>query len=191
MPTSSNTLRITQAGLNVTANSQGKLVGTNDPLLTFNVTGLVNNPALGIDDTAGTVLSGAIMRILGETVLGNPYTILQNSLVANSNYIISFMNNYLIITGTAAAPIPGAVAPIINSNAGQVVFAGVMNNNSYSHHDNFWHISLNYDNADPGFDVMRGTSDSESTLNGSLNGCDGDFCETWSFPQQFEKVLRK
>jgi hypothetical protein len=38
---------------------------------------------------------------------------------------------------------------------------------------------------------MRGTNDLDSHSIRSLNGCDGEFCETWSFPQQFEKVLKK
>src|ERR1039457_5057972 len=52
-------LGITPAALNVAANPQSKLFGTPDPALTFGVTGLVNNLALGIADTAGSVLSGA------------------------------------------------------------------------------------------------------------------------------------
>ncbi|MDP2759408.1 MAG: hypothetical protein Q8O64_03245, partial [Sideroxyarcus sp.] len=60
---------------------------------------------------------------------------------------------------------------------------------------NFWHISLNPNNADPGFDVMRGTNDLKSRLGDRLNRCDsvsgGGFCETWSFPQQREKVDKK
>ncbi|MDP2693536.1 MAG: hypothetical protein Q8O58_01530, partial [Gallionella sp.] len=56
---------------------------------------------------------------------------------------------------------------------------------------NFWHISLNPNNADPGFDVMRGTNDLKSRLGDRLNRCDsvsgGGVCETWSFPEQREK----
>jgi hypothetical protein len=181
-----NTLAITPAALHVVANPQSKVFGTSDPALTFGVTGLVNNPALGIADTAGTVLSGALTRVPGESALGGPYAITQGSLAVNSNYTLSsFTRNNLIITGAAAEPVLGF-------NAGQVIFAGVINNEFYYRPGNFWHISLNANNADPGFDVMRGTSDLRSRLSRSLNSCDsvsgGGFCETWSFPQQREKV---
>ena len=184
-----NTLAITPAALHVAANPQSKLFGTSDPALTFSVTGLVNNPALGIADTASTVLSGALTRVPGESALGGPYAITQGSLAANSNYTLSsFTRNNLIITGAAAEPVLGF-------NAGQVIFAGVINNDFYYRPGNFWHISLNANNADPGFDVMRGTSDLKSRLSRSLNSCDsvsgGGFCETWSFPQQREKVENK
>ncbi|MDO8264515.1 MAG: YDG domain-containing protein [Gallionella sp.] len=181
-------LSITPAPLNVVANPQSKLFGTSDPALTFSVTGLVNNPALGIADTAGSVLSGALTRIPGESALGGPYTINQGNIVANSNYILSYTRNNLIITGVAAEPSLGF-------NPGQVIFTGIINNDYYQRPGNFWHISLNYNNADPGFDVMRGTNDLNSRLNRSLNSCDsvsgGGACETWSFPQQREKVDKK
>ncbi|MDO8291500.1 MAG: MBG domain-containing protein, partial [Gallionella sp.] len=184
-----NNLAITPAPLNVAANPQSKIFGESDPALTFSVTGLVNNPALGIADTADSVLSGALARIAGESALGGPYSITQGSLAANSNYTLSsFTGNNLIITGAAAEPVLGF-------NAGQVIFAGVINNEFYYRPGNFWHVSLNPNNADPGFDVMRGTNDLNSRLRRSLNPCDsvtgGGFCETWSFPQQREKVDEK
>jgi len=181
-------LGITPAALNVAAHPQSKLFGQGDPALTFSVTGLVNNPALGIADTADSVLSGALTRVPGESALGGPYAITQGTLTGNSNYALGFTHNNLIINGAAAEPVLGF-------NAGQVVFAGVINNEFYYRPGNFWHISLNPNNADPGFDVMRGTNDLNSRLRRSLNPCDsvfgGGFCETWSFPQQREKVYEK
>jgi hypothetical protein len=183
-----NTLAVMPAALEVVANPQSKLFGTSDPTLTFGVTGLVNNPALGIADTAGSVLSGALTRAPGESALGGPYAITRGSLAANSNYTLGFTRNNLIITGAAAEPILGF-------NAGQVIFAGVINNEFYYRPGNFWHISLNPNNADPGFDVMRGTNDLKSRLGDRLNRCDsvsgGGFCETWSFPEQQERVDKK
>jgi hypothetical protein len=42
---------------------------------------------------------------------------------------------------------------------------------------------------------MRGTNDLKSRLSDRLNSCDsvsgGGFCETWSFPEQREKVDKK
>ena len=177
-----NTLAITPAALSVVANPQNKLFGTGDPALTFSVAGLVDNPALGIADTAGSVLSGALARVPGESALGGPYAISQGSLAANSNYILGFTPSHLVITGAAAEPVLGF-------NAGQVIFAGVINNEFYYRPGDFWHISLNPNNADPGFDVMRGTDALSSSARSP--GCDsvfgGGFCETWSFPQQVER----
>ena len=181
----SNGLTITPAPLNVAANPQSKLFGKPDPALTFSVTGLVNNPALGIADTAVSVLSGALTRVPGESALGGPYAITQGSLASNGNYTLGFTPNNLIIIGAA-------VEPIVGFDPEQVIFAGVVNNEFYYRPGNFWHISLNPNNADPGFDVMRGTNDLNSRLRRSTSPCDsvtgGGFCETWSFPQQREKV---
>ncbi|MFH2046509.1 MAG: MBG domain-containing protein [Pseudomonadota bacterium] len=181
-------LGVTPVSLMVTADAKSKVYGTSDPTLTFSATGLVNNPALGVVDTADTVLSGALTRVPGESALGGPYAITQGTLAANSNYALGFTHNNLIIIGAAAEPVLGF-------NAGQIVFAGVINNEFYYRPGNFWHISLNPNNADPGFDVMRGTNDLNSRLRRSLNPCDsifgGGFCETWSFPQQREKIDEK
>ncbi|MCF8052482.1 MAG: hypothetical protein K9L59_14665 [Desulfobacterales bacterium] len=181
-------LTITPAALDVAANPQSKVFGTSDPALTYSVAGIVNNPALGIADTADSVLSGALTRVPGESALGGPYAITQGTLAAKCNYTLGFTPNDLIIIGAAAEPVLGF-------NAGQVIFAGVINNEFYYRPGNFWHISLNPNNADPGFDVMRGTNDLNSRLRRSMNPCDsisgGGFCETWSFPQQFEKVDEK
>jgi hypothetical protein len=183
-----NLLAITPAAMSVIANPQTKVFGQNDPALTYSVAGLVNNPALGITDTEASVLAGALTRVPGESALGGPYAITQGTLAANSNYTLSFTRNYLTIIGAAAEPVLGF-------NAEQVVFAGVINTEFYYRPGNFWHISLNPNNADPGFDVMRGTNDLNARLSRNLNACDsvsgGGFCETWSFPQQFEKADEK
>jgi len=183
-----NNLTITPAALHVAANPQSKIFGMNDPALTFNVTGLVNNPTLGIVDTADSELSGALTRVPGESALGGPYLITQGTLTAKCNYLLDYTQNNLIITGVAAEPILGF-------NAGQIIFTGIINNDTFRRPGNFWHISLNYNNADPGFDVMRGTSDLNTRAQLSLNGCDsvfgGGFCETWSFPQQRGEIDEK
>ena len=183
-----NNLGITPAPLNVAAHPQNKLFGTPDPALTFGITGLVNNLALGIADTAGSVISGALTRVPGESALGGPYAITQGTLAANSNYSLGFTASNLVIIGAAAEPVLGF-------SALQVIFAGVINDEFYYRPGNFWHISLNYNNADPGFDVMRGTNELNSRLNWRLNSCDsvfgGGFCETWKFPQQFRNADKK
>ncbi|MHB8120798.1 MAG: beta strand repeat-containing protein [Desulfuromonadaceae bacterium] len=181
-------LTITPAALMVAANPQSKVFGQNDPALTYTVAGLKNNPALGITDSAAAVLSGTLTRAPGESALGGPYRISRGSISATSNYTLGFTGNNLTITGAAAEPVLGF-------NAEQVIFAGVINNEFYYRPGNFWHIALNPNNADPGFDVMRGTNNSKSRLSERLNRCDsvfgGGMCETWSFPQQFEKDKKK
>ena len=62
----------------VTANDQSKVVGANDPELTYTATGLVGS------DT----LSGALERVAGEDE--GTYEITQGTLSAGKNYVISF-----------------------------------------------------------------------------------------------------
>src|SRR5206468_6935599 len=66
--------------------------GSVDPTLTYVVSGLQ------FSDTEAGVLSGMLSRVAGEHVATGPYSILQGSLVANSDYSISFTGNSLTIT---------------------------------------------------------------------------------------------
>ncbi|MCX7140217.1 MAG: MBG domain-containing protein, partial [Proteobacteria bacterium] len=157
-------LTITPVSLNVAANPQSKVTGTPDPALTFGVARLVNNPALGIADTTGSVLSGALTRIPGESASGGPYAITQGSLLANSNYTLGFTPNNLIITGAPVDTVSGF-------NPVQIGSSGVITTETYYRPGNVWHISLDQNNADRGFDVMRGTTDLNSRLKRSLPSC--------------------
>ena len=175
-------LGITPAALQVVADPQSKIFGAADPALTYVANGFQ------FSDTAGTVLSGALARAPGESVLGGPYDITQGTLAAGSNYTLGFTHNHLLITGAAAESVLGF-------NAGQVIFNGVINNDFYYRPGNFWHIALNFNNADPGFDVLRGTKDLNQQLSRELDRPDlaarGVYYETWSFPQEFAKAQRK
>lgn len=84
-------LSITPATLTVTADPETKVYGSADPPLTYEVSGLQ------FSDQASDVLTGALVRAPGETVAGSPYAISQGTLVANSNYTISFTANSLTI----------------------------------------------------------------------------------------------
>ena len=180
-----SSLTITPAVLAIAADPQSKLFGTPDPVLGYSINGLVNNLLLGISDAAATVLTGALVRVPGESAAGGPYAINLGNLASTSNYRIAYTGNNLAIVGAAAEPVPGF-------SVGQIVFAGVINNVFYYRPGNFWHISLNPNEADPGFDVMRGTSDLKSRMGDRQNRCDsvagGGYCETWSFPEQREKI---
>jgi hypothetical protein len=85
-----NTLTITPATLIVFADSQTKVYGDADPMLTYHAMGFQ------FSDTVGTVLSGGLARAAGEHA--GHYAISKGSLVANSDYTISFMGNRLAIT---------------------------------------------------------------------------------------------
>ncbi len=98
-----STLTITPASLTVTANSQAKTYGTDDPSLTDGVTGLVDTTVDGvaIDDTAATVLGGSLARAEAGTLTGEQagsYAITQGTLAADSNYTIAFTSSTLTIT---------------------------------------------------------------------------------------------
>lgn len=165
-------LRVLPVPLSVIADSHLKIQGTDDPLLSYSVSGLVNNAQLGVVDTPASVLNGALIRVPGESVAGSPYQINTGSLVSNSNYTLDFTPGNLVIM------------------ASPEVFTGLVHNQFYYDPGNFWHISLSPTGADKGFDVMRGTGNAASRQNKQLNNCDSltssGFCETWAFPQQQE-----
>ena len=85
-------LTITPATLTVKVNAQTKMYGQVDPALTYMATGFQ------FSDTAATVLAGGLTRAAGEHVAGNPYTISQGTLAADSDYTIVFTGNNLTIT---------------------------------------------------------------------------------------------
>jgi hypothetical protein len=100
---SSSTLTITPATLSVTADPQTKLYGTEDPGLTDSVIGLIDTAVNGvaIDDTAASVLTGALARAQSGTLAGEQvadYAITRGTLAADSDYTIAFTGSTLIIT---------------------------------------------------------------------------------------------
>ena len=98
-----STLTITPATFTVTANAQTKVYGTGDPPLTVTTAGLIDTTVDGvaIDDTAGSVLTGALARAEAGTLAGEQageYAITQGTLAADSNYKMTFTGNALTIT---------------------------------------------------------------------------------------------
>ncbi|MDM1044209.1 T9SS type A sorting domain-containing protein [Myroides sp. 1354] len=93
--------QIIQAELVVRAHQQTKEYGEVDPILTYEVTGLLNN------DTEAEVLRGTLMRIAGENV--GAYAISQGNLdVLGANYELVFHGSELNITPAALRVIPDA-----------------------------------------------------------------------------------
>ncbi|WP_310605152.1 InlB B-repeat-containing protein [Anaerosporobacter sp.] len=86
---------IKKASITVTADAQEKIKGETDPEFTYNIT----SGTLIADDT----LTGSLARLVGETT-GN-YAITLGTL-ANSNYEINFMGNYLTIKENVSDPVP-------------------------------------------------------------------------------------
>ncbi|MEW4394564.1 MBG domain-containing protein [Pseudomonas paraeruginosa] len=85
-----NDLTITKALLNVFADAKSKQVGSVDPALTYQVSGLKNG------DSAGQVLAGGLGRMGGEAV--GQYDILQGGLALTSgNYQLNYQGNLLSI----------------------------------------------------------------------------------------------
>jgi hypothetical protein len=108
-----NTLTITPAPLTVTADPQSKVYGTADPALTDEPAGLVDQTVDGvtIDDTAATVLTGALAPAQSGTLAGEQvgdYAISQGTLAAGSNYSIAFTGSTLTIT---PAPLTVTASP--------------------------------------------------------------------------------
>ena len=87
-----NAVGLSAAALNVVADAKTKQYGASDPELTYAATGFKFN------DTAATVLTGALARANGENVADGPYAINQGTLAANGNYVINFTGANLTIT---------------------------------------------------------------------------------------------
>ena len=90
-----STLTVNPATLTVTAKPESKVYGTADPALAYTATGFEFN------DSAGSVLTGALARAQARTLAGEQaggYTISLGTLAADSNYTISFTGNTLTIT---------------------------------------------------------------------------------------------
>ncbi|MEY3930737.1 MAG: Heme/hemopexin-binding protein precursor [Cyanobacteriota bacterium] len=117
--TAAATATITAATLTVTADARSKMYATDDPGLTYTVSGLVAG------DTTSAVLSGALSRAQSGTLAGEQvgrYRIGQGSLIANSNYVTQYTSADLTIrprsawTGPGPWPGPGpAPTPLIVS----------------------------------------------------------------------------
>jgi hypothetical protein len=94
-------LTITTKALTVTANAVSKTYGSGDPELTFATIGL----------KSGDSLTGALTRVAGEDV--GTYAIQQGSLLANSNYSLSFSGNILTITAKPINVVVNAGSPTL------------------------------------------------------------------------------
>jgi filamentous hemagglutinin family protein len=100
-----NNLLITPALLTVVANSQNKVLGTPDPLLTYMTYGLKLN------DSAATTLSGQLDRDVGDTI--GTYSINQGSLtLLSSNYTMTY------VAGTFRILAPTVVQEITQTAVG-------------------------------------------------------------------------
>ncbi|MBG6609818.1 two-partner secretion system adhesin CdrA [Pseudomonas aeruginosa] len=92
-----NDLTITKALLNVFADAKSKQVGTADPALTYQVSGLKNG------DSAGQVRAGGLGRGGGDAV--GQYDILQGGLALTSgNYQLNYQGNLLSILPLPVTP---------------------------------------------------------------------------------------
>jgi len=77
-------ITITPAPLTVIANSQNKVLGTPDPLMTYMTYGLMLN------DSAATIFSGQLLREVGDTI--GTYSINQGDLtLLSSNYTMIYV----------------------------------------------------------------------------------------------------
>ena len=108
-------LNVGTRALSVAADAKNKTYGTvTDPALTYTLT---NGSFYGSDG-----FTGALSRVAGETVVGGPYAILQNTLSAGSNYSISYTGANLniapatlTITGDAATRLQGQPNPLFTA----------------------------------------------------------------------------
>jgi hypothetical protein len=111
---------ITPAPLTITANSQNKIYGNNDPTLTFTQSGLVNGVTVDgvqINDTLTGSLSRADYGTLAGEQVGN-YAIGQGSLAPSSNnYTVGYTGANLTITPASLTIAPNAGQSKIYGNS--------------------------------------------------------------------------
>ncbi|SUJ00986.1 gliding motility-associated C-terminal domain [Sphingobacterium spiritivorum] len=115
-------LTITKANLTVTADAKTKVYGTNDPALTYKVTGLVNNDA-------STVVTGTLKRAVGENI--GSYAISNNDLTA-SNYLITYAGADLTITKANLTVTADAKTKVYGTNDPALTYkvTGLVNNDA-------------------------------------------------------------
>ncbi|WP_395828042.1 beta strand repeat-containing protein, partial [Collimonas sp.] len=125
-PGSLSIIKNAAAALSVTGDTASKNYGSNDPLLTYTVAGLVTNKTVQsydvngnqisttLNDTQNTALSGNLGRNVGENVGG--YATTQGSLVS-ANYAFNFTPGALNINQAASAPIT-VTADAVSKNYG-------------------------------------------------------------------------
>ncbi len=90
-----STLTVNPATLTITAKSETKVYGTDDPALAYTASGFQWS------DTAASVLTGALARAQAGTLAGEQagsHAISQGTLAADANYTIAFSGNTLTIT---------------------------------------------------------------------------------------------
>jgi hypothetical protein len=124
--TATGPLTITPKAITVTAAAKTKVYGAADPALTFTAVGLVGSD----------ILSGALSRTAGETVVGSPYAILQGTVTNanNPNYNISYTGANLAITtkaisvtATTSSKTYGNPDPVLAYTAVGLVGSDVLN----------------------------------------------------------------
>jgi hypothetical protein len=96
---------IKKLAVDVTAQAKSKSYGDVDPVLTF-----VSTPTIGTILANGQVITftGNLSRVPGETVLGGPYAIGQNTF-DNSNYTITYSSANLTIIPKAITVTPNSL----------------------------------------------------------------------------------
>ena len=110
---------IDPAILRVVAAAAGKIYGDADPALGFAASGFQ------FDDSAATVLTGALSRAPGETVAGGPYAIGLGTLAANANYVIAFEGApFTISQRLLSLALTGAIARTYDATVTASIGAG-------------------------------------------------------------------
>ncbi|MDX1923091.1 MAG: MBG domain-containing protein [Alphaproteobacteria bacterium] len=117
-----NNLSITPATLNITANALSKVYGTNDPTLTYTMSGGTN-----------IAFTGALSRAIGEAV--NSYAVSQGTLSAGNNYHLNFVSSTFAITpatlyvaANSITKVYGAVDPALTYSVSGLANGDILGN---------------------------------------------------------------
>lgn len=112
------TFTINKRPITIIADNKSKVAGSIDPALTYQITA---GTLVGSD-----LLSGALSRVAGETV--GTYSIIQSTLTAGVNYLLSFVPGTFTVTAPAGGSISGVKFNDLNRNrikdAGEPLLSG-------------------------------------------------------------------
>jgi filamentous hemagglutinin family protein len=131
---SNSTSTITPRPITVTADNQTKVFGSNDPSLSYTYTPTATGVGLAPGESMSQVISGALTRIKYGTIPGEivgSYGITQGTMLANSNYALTYATGSLSITPyqgpitVAANPIDITYGQAVPALSYQVVSSGL------------------------------------------------------------------
>jgi hypothetical protein len=126
-----STLVIQRAPLTVTANHRTKIYGSANPLLTYTISGFVNNETIAVVTGSPGMTTNAVP---GSPVGNYPITPAAGTLAASNYLFATFVNGTLSVTPAALTVTPGANTKVYGTSDSALAYSvsGFVNNDTAS-----------------------------------------------------------